>query len=92
MIINEIVWIRQFAEKIEREHQVMQHEVYELFLNNPVFRFAEVGDIPGEDLYRALGQTDAGRYLVVFFLRKPKGRALIISARDATKGERRHYG
>jgi len=51
----------------------------------------KLGDVPNDDLYRAIGQTDAGRYLIVFFVYKHGGRALVISARDATKGERRHY-
>jgi uncharacterized DUF497 family protein len=40
---------------------------------------------------RALGQTRAGRYLIVFFVRKKTGQALPISARDMTGGERRRY-
>jgi uncharacterized DUF497 family protein len=90
MRINEVIWVRQFADKIEAKHHVSRDEVEELFLNRPTFQFAEKGDVPGEDLYRAIGQTDGGRYLIVFFIHK-QGRALVISARDATKGERKHY-
>jgi len=43
-------------------------------------------------MYSALGQADAGRYLTVFFIFKPRGVALIISARDMSAGERRRYG
>lgn len=43
-------------------------------------------------MYAAYGQTDAGRYLTVFFIHKPGGRALIISARDMDGKERRQYG
>jgi uncharacterized DUF497 family protein len=46
----------------------------------------------GEDLYRAVGQTDAGRYLSIFFIYKGQGRALVISARDADLKELRSYG
>jgi hypothetical protein len=46
----------------------------------------------GEDVYRALGQTDAGRYLVVFFIHKLTREALILSARDMDHKERRSYG
>jgi len=91
MRIKQVVWLRQFAEKIERKHHVSQDEVEQVFLNRPTFQFAELGDVPNEDLYRAIGQTDAGRYLIVFFIYKHGGRALVISVRDATKGERRHY-
>ena len=46
---------------------------------------------PGENLYAALGQTDAGRYLIVFFVYKTTREALLISARDMSKKERRQY-
>lgn len=69
-----------------------QDEVEQLFLNRPTFQFGERGDVPKEDLYRAIGQTDSGRYLIVFFIHKQGGRALVISARDATRSERKHYG
>ncbi|MGH9444924.1 MAG: hypothetical protein ACRD3O_04240 [Terriglobia bacterium] len=37
------------------------------------------------------GQTAAGRYLVLFFIRKARGAALPISAREMTRAERRHF-
>jgi uncharacterized DUF497 family protein len=46
----------------------------------------------GEDVYAALGQTDAGRYLIAFFIRKDDDRILPISARDMTHAERKRYG
>jgi uncharacterized DUF497 family protein len=33
-----------------------------------------------------------GRYLSVFFIRKPGNLALVISARDMDAGERKRYG
>jgi len=51
----------------------------------------EKGKIKGEDLYVALGRTDAGRYLVVFFIMKTSKEALIVTARDMTEKERRRY-
>lgn len=67
MKIREVIWLRRFAEKIEHKHRVSRDEVEQLFLNRPIFQFAERGDVPKEDLYRAIGQTDGGRYLIVFF-------------------------
>lgn len=46
----------------------------------------------GEDVYRALGQTAAGRYLVAFFIYKRSREALILSARDMDDKERKSYG
>lgn len=39
-----------------------------------------------------MGRMKAGRYLIVFFIQKKSGDALIISARDMTQKERRTYG
>lgn len=39
-----------------------------------------------------MGQTDAGRYLVTYFVPKMTGEALIVSARDMTDKEKKSYG
>ena len=92
MQIDEIIWQQQFVEKLSIKHGVKKTEVEEILSNRPRFRFASKGDRPGEDVYSAMGQTDAGRYLIVFFSQKPNRRALIIRARDMDKKERRNYG
>ena len=43
-------------------------------------------------MYSVYGQTENGRYLVVFFIYKRDKQALIISARDMTLPERKVYG
>jgi uncharacterized protein len=65
--------------------------VREIFLNKPGFRFVEKGHRKDENVYAAFGQTDAGRYLVCFFVHKTDNRALILSARDMTDAERKRY-
>ena len=92
MKIREIIWLREFADKIERKHHVSQDEVDETLANQPLVRRMGRGARKGEDLYRAVGQTAAGRYLSIFFIYKGQGRALIISARDADSKELRTYG
>ena len=92
MVIKEIIWLKQFAEKIERKHRVSEEEVDEVLAKQPPVRFMSRGAREGEDLYRAVGQTDDGRYLSIFFIYKGQGRALIISARDADTKELRGYG
>ena len=42
-------------------------------------------------MYAALGETKDGRYLIVFFIYKKDGRAIILSARDMTPAERKRY-
>lgn len=51
----------------------------------------EKGRVKGEDLYSALGRTDGGRYLSVFFILKENKQALVITARDMKESERRRY-
>ncbi len=91
MRIDEIIWLQQFVEKLAVKHGVEKTEVEEVLANRPYFRFVSKGNQPGEDVYSAMGQTDAGRYLIVFFIRKSDRRVLIISARDMTRTERRNY-
>jgi len=43
------------------------------------------------NFYTAYGQTNAGRYLIVFFVLKNRTAALPISARDMTQSERKYY-
>ena len=92
MIISEIIWLRQFADKTERKHDVTLDEVDEILKKQPPVRKIGRGTRKGENLYRAIGQTDAGRYLAIFFIYKGQGRALIISARDADAKELKIYG
>lgn len=91
MKIRGLIWFGDIFEKIERKHNVRQQEVRELLDNDPHFRFVEKGHRSGENVYAAMGQTEGGRYLVVFFVYKTDKRALILSARDMTKAERRLY-
>ena len=91
MKIREIIWLEDIVEKLEKKHSVRQNEVIEVLENKPKFRFVEKGHRKGENVYAALGQTYEGRYLIVFFVYKRNGRALIISARDMTKSERRRF-
>lgn len=92
MKITGFLWLPEIIQKLAWKHGVGQAEVEEVFFNLPHFRFVEKGHYPGENVYTALGQTDAGRYLTCFFVYKRDGRALIISARDMTHSERRRYG
>ena len=92
MKITEIIWLKLILDKLERKHAVTQQEVREVLASSPRVRFVEKGNRRGEDVYSAMGQTEAGRYLIVFFLLKKDSRALILSARDMTDGERKSYG
>ena len=92
MKLNGIVWLRNVVDKLAWKHNITISEVEEALKTATRFRFIEEGDVEGEPLYAAMGQTTGGRFLLVFFVRKTSGEALIVSARDATKKERRVYG
>jgi len=89
--ISGIIWLEEIVEKIERKHRVTQNEIREILISSLHFRFIEKGHRRGENVYSALGQTSAGRYLIVFFVRKKTQQALVVSARDMTDSERRRY-
>jgi len=91
MRIVNIIWLPQIIDKLNWKHNVIPEEVEEVIFGNPMYRKVHKGHIHGEDLYSALGQTDAGRYLIIFFIYKPTREALILSARDMNKKERRRY-
>ncbi len=91
MKITGFIWLEDVIEKIEIKHDVWPGEVEEVFAGKPKIRKMNRGHFRGEDVYRALGRTDAGRYLVVFFIHKLSYEALVLSARDMDKKERKSY-
>lgn len=92
MRITKIIWLQKIIDKLERKHNITQDEVKQVLANSPQYRFLEKGKIEGEDVYSAYGRTYAGRYVTVIFILKAGSRALIISARDMERKERRQYG
>ena len=91
MKIIGFIWHEQIVEKINKKHNVRCHEIEEIFVDKTQFRFIEKGFRNSEDVYAALGKTNAGRFLVVFFIYKKDHYALILSARDMTRGEKNRY-
>lgn len=89
MRLYEVIWKERFVDKIATKHGVTTDE--DILFSRPFVRLAEKGRVTGENLYVAYGQTEAGRYLVVFFIRKPRSAALPISARGMTRSEQRYY-
>ena len=92
MRIEGIIWLEAIVEKLAVKHHVTPDEVEDALSNNAKFYFVETGDRPGENVYMALGQSYAGRYLAVLFIYKLSQEALILSARDMADKERRRYG
>ncbi len=91
MKVTGITWLRNVVDKLQWKDNVSTDEVEEVFNRSPRYRLIETGDVEGENLYAALGQIESGRYLVVYFVHKATGEALIVSAREMTKKERSTY-
>jgi len=91
MKIENLIWLPDIVDKLTFKHHVDTSEVEEVFDSRPKIRFVQKGDCKGEDVYIALGRSDAGRYLAVIFIYKRNNAALIVSARDMANKERKQY-
>jgi len=90
---EEIIWFDDIVDKLAWKHHVVPAEVEDVLVSRTTLHLHnQKGKIEGEDVYNALGKTEAGRYLSVFYIRKLGTRALIITARDMNQMERRRYG
>lgn len=92
ILISQIIWKDQFVEKLEVKHGVSVTEAEDVLCYEPHIRKVGKGNVKGESVYAAFGQTAGGRYLVVFYIRKLTGAILPVSARDMDDGERKYYG
>lgn len=92
MDIEGVIWFEDVIDKLISKHNVTTDEVEQILADNPQIKFVETGHYQGEDVYAAYGQTDSGRYLVVFFIYKLNHEAIILSARDMDRKERKKYG
>ena len=89
MRIKDLLLGSYVIDKLAWKHNISELELRQVFNNEPKTRRIEKEKIRGEDLYVALGRTDAGRYLAVFFIMKVGKEALIVTARDMTDKERK---
>ncbi len=91
LIIHDIIWLDTIVEKLAWKHNILPSEVEDVLSGDCRIFKKENGKVEGEHVYNALGRTNGGRYLSVFFIRKLDNKALIITARDMNKSERRRY-
>ena len=69
-ILEDIIWLDRIVENLAWKHNVLPSEVEEVLSGScKIFR-KEAGRVEGEHLYNALGRTESGRYLSIFFIRK----------------------
>lgn len=92
MRIQSLIWREDIIDKLHRKHNVTPDEVEQVLEGKPRFLRIERGKVDGEDLYNVLGRTASGRYLSVFFIYKQSRQALIVTAREMNRKERRYYG
>ena len=70
MKIENFIWLQDIIDKLAFKHHVEAIEVEEVFDNRPKIRFVQKGNRKGEDVYMALGRSEARRYLAVIFIIK----------------------
>jgi uncharacterized DUF497 family protein len=92
VVIRRIIWKDQFVEKLADKHGVSLTEAEEVLSAKPHIRKMSKGQVKGENVYGAYGQTESGRYLIIFYILKLTGAILPISARDMDDAERKYYG
>ena len=80
MIFEDIIWLDKVVDKIAWKHQIVPAEVEEVLTDKSTKNFfVEKGKIEDESLYNAIGRTESGRYLSIFYIKKLGNRALIIT-------------
>ena len=67
MYIADMIWLLHILDKLLWKHHVSPEEVEEVLFDTPLYRKVQKGHVPGEDLYAALGQTEAGTIPHHFF-------------------------
>lgn len=90
-IIDDIIWLDAIVDKLLWKHNVLTSEVEEVLTGNCRVFKKEKGRVEREHLYNILGRTENGRYLSVFFIRKLGNKAMIVTARDMNRRERKRY-
>ncbi len=82
--IVELIWDDWNEAHIAR-HNVSPDEVEEVCFNR------SLGVRIRRGMYRLIGQTGAGRYIVVILASRGRGQFYVVTARDATEAERRKF-
>ena len=92
MKIRDTIWLQRVVDKLLVKHDVTTEEVDAAIHRLSHVKRLEKGHFENEDLFSGFGRSDAGRYLTIFFIYKSTQEALIISARESTKREKRYHG
>lgn len=83
-------WDKGNLDKNWLKHKVRSKEVEEIFFNDELITFFDIGHSQKENRFIALGRTNQKRKLIISFtIRKNKIR--VISARNQSRKERKLY-
>ena len=83
-------WDKANIEKNWEKHRVSPFECEEVFFNEPLYVYDDVGHSEKEARFYALGRTSAGRLLFIVFTIRG-GLIRVISARNMSRKEREEY-
>lgn len=86
----EFDWDPEKAEANRRKHDVSFHEASTVFADPLAMLMHDPDHSVGEERHLVLGASSTGRLLVVSHAERPP-RTRLISARPATRNERKHY-
>ena len=76
--------------KNEKKHNIIWHEIEEIFFNEPLLILKDIKHSATECRCIAYGKTDVEKKLTVVFTIR-KNRIRVISARKMSKKERQYY-
>lgn len=85
MKIKDFEWDDGNILHLELKHGIKPYEAEETIAYKPLFKKVKKGK------YAALGPTLDGRYLVMVFERKDKGKARVVTGWDMDDSERKYY-
>ena len=85
MYVEDVIWDENNLEHIAY-HSVKPAEVEQVLWDDPWFEKRR-----GRQRYQVFGQTDSGRYLLVILDREYSSIFYVVTARDMTQAEKRHY-
>jgi len=85
MEIKDFEWDEGNILHLELTHGIQPYEAEEVIAYKPLFRKIK------RQRYAALGPTTDGRYLVIVFKKKNKGKIRVITGWDMDEKEKRYY-
>jgi len=87
----EFEWDQQKASKNDKKHGVSFSEATTVFADPLELTISDPDHSSGEYRFLSIGRSNSGNLLVVFYTEREQNQIRIISARQATRQERKCY-